>query len=102
MVVLPILSTLTSGWPFGFASAPYDPEWALRYPGRAAWMALAGPAANFALVIAAILAIRVGVLAGIFYAPDSDLVAVSGDCVSGSPCSRGRSRGGKRLPAQCC
>ena len=27
MVVLPILSTLVSGWPFGFASAPYDPQW---------------------------------------------------------------------------
>ena len=71
MVVLPVLSTLTSGWPFGFASAPYDPEWALRYPKRAAWMAIAGPASNLALVILAIIAIRIGVLAGVFYAPDS-------------------------------
>ena len=71
MVVLPLLSTLTSGWPFGFASAPYDPQWALRYPRRAAWMAVAGPAANLALVILAIITIRVGVAAGVFYAPDS-------------------------------
>ena len=71
MVVLPVLSTLTSGWPFGFASAPYDPEWALRYPKRAAWMAIAGPASNLALVILAIIAIRIGMLAGVFYAPDS-------------------------------
>jgi Zn-dependent protease len=71
MVVLPILSTLTSGWPFGFASAPYDPQWALRYPRRAAWMALAGPASNFALVILSIVAIRLGVAAGVFYPPDA-------------------------------
>src|SRR5262245_26241792 len=71
MVVLPLLSTLTSGWPFGFASAPYDPQWALRYPRRAAWMALAGPASNVALVLGAIVAIRIGVLAGVFYAPES-------------------------------
>ena len=71
MVILPLLSTLASGWPFGFASAPYDPEWALRYPRRAAWMAVAGPASNLALVILSIVAIRVGVLAGVFYAPES-------------------------------
>jgi Zn-dependent protease len=69
MLVLPLLSTLTSGWPLGFASAPYDPQWAMRYPRRAAWMAVAGPAANMALVIAAVIVIKVGVLAGVFYAP---------------------------------
>ena len=71
MVVLPLLSTLLSGWPFGFASAPYDPEWALRYPKRAAWMAIAGPASNLVLVIMAIVSIRAGVFAGVFYAPES-------------------------------
>jgi Zn-dependent protease len=71
MVVLPVLSTLATGWPFGFASAPYDPEWALRYPRRAAWMAIAGPTSNLALVILAIICIRVGVLVGVFYAPES-------------------------------
>jgi Zn-dependent protease len=71
MVVLPLLSTLMSGWPFGYASAPYDRQWAIRYPKRAAWMALAGPASNFALVLLSFLAIRLGVMAGVFYAPDS-------------------------------
>jgi Zn-dependent protease len=71
MLILPLLSTLTSGWPFGFASAPYDPQWALRHPRRAAWMAIAGPAANLLLVVLAVVVIRVGVFAGIFYAPDS-------------------------------
>ena len=71
MVVLPLLSVLLSGWPFGFASAPYDPRWAMRYPKQAAWMALAGPAGNLALVVASVLAIRVGSAAGLFDAPSA-------------------------------
>ena len=35
MLVLPIVTTLWSGMPFGFASAPYDPAWAERHPRRA-------------------------------------------------------------------
>src|SRR5215217_6143925 len=46
MLVLPLASSLLTGWPFGYASAPYDREWARREPRKAAWMALAGPAAN--------------------------------------------------------
>src|SRR5258707_7583830 len=42
MLVLPLLSSLASGWPFGFASAPFDPAWALKHPKRAAWIGLAG------------------------------------------------------------
>ena len=71
MVVLPIVSALLSGWPMGFASAPYDPQWALRHPRRAAWMALAGPGANILLVLIAGIAIRVGIMAGVFHAPES-------------------------------
>ncbi|MGE3956185.1 MAG: site-2 protease family protein [Vicinamibacterales bacterium] len=71
MLILPLLTTLASGWPYGFASAPYDPHWAMRYPRRAGWMSLAGPASNMVLVVAAILAIKVGVFSGVFYAPDS-------------------------------
>jgi Zn-dependent protease len=71
MVVLPIVSALLSGWPMGFASAPYDPQWALRHPRRAAWMALAGPGANILLVLLAGIAIRVGIMAGVFHAPES-------------------------------
>lgn len=71
MVVLPILSVLLMGWPFGFASAPYDPNWARRHPKRAAWMALAGPVANLALVALAVIAIRGGAAAGVFASPES-------------------------------
>ncbi len=71
MVVLPLISVVLSGWPFGFASAPYDPRWAMRFPKRAALMALAGPAANLAIVVLAALAVRLGVMTGVFEAPAS-------------------------------
>ncbi|HKI13091.1 MAG TPA: site-2 protease family protein [Candidatus Acidoferrum sp.] len=60
MVVFPILSFILSGGMIGWASAPYDPLWERRHPHRSAWMALAGPAANFTLMIIAALAIRIG------------------------------------------
>jgi Zn-dependent protease len=71
MVALPILSVLVSGWPFGFASAPYDANWARRHPRRAAWMALAGPAGNLVLLLLAALAINAGVAANILHSPGS-------------------------------
>ncbi len=43
MVVLPLLSVVLMGWPFGFASAPYSVEWARRVqpaavpPARREW-----------------------------------------------------------------
>lgn len=71
MVLLPLISVSTLGWPLGYASTPYDPAWAERYPRRAAWMALAGPAANFGLVLLAALVIHTGIGLGLFKAPDS-------------------------------
>lgn len=71
MVVLPIISVLVSGWPLGFASAPYDTRWAKRHPDRAAWMALAGPGANMLLVLLAAGLINGGLYAGVFRAPES-------------------------------
>lgn len=70
-VVFPILSYLMSGWMMGWASAPYDPAWQRRHPRRAAWMALAGPLANLALVVVAGVAIHVGIFAGAFSSPQS-------------------------------
>jgi len=70
MVILPILSLVMVGWPFGFASAPYDPVWAKRHPRRSAAMALTGPLANLLLVILAGVAIRIGIGAGYFEAPE--------------------------------
>ena len=70
-VVVPIVSFILAGWMIGWASAPYDPYWARHNRRKAAWMALAGPAANLMLVILAGLAIRIGMLAGVFQAPES-------------------------------
>lgn len=69
MVVLPLVSALATGWPMGYASAPYDPNWARSHPRRAALMALAGPGANLLLVILAALALRIGAEVGVFFAP---------------------------------
>lgn len=66
MVVFPVLSYITGGWMMGWASAPYDPYWAQRHPRRAAWMSLAGPAANFTLALLAALLIHGGRAAGVF------------------------------------
>ncbi|MDH4318013.1 MAG: site-2 protease family protein, partial [Desulfobulbaceae bacterium] len=60
-ILVPIISFLMSGWMIGWASAPYDPNWARRYPKRSAWMALAGPASNLVMVILSIMIIRIGV-----------------------------------------
>src|SRR5690349_7979633 len=71
MVLFPILSFISGGWMMGWASAPYDPYWAQRHPRRAAWMSLAGPAANFTLVLLAALLIHAGIGAGFFEHPES-------------------------------
>ncbi len=67
MVVMPLLSYFLMGWTMGWASAPYDRRWAHEYPKRAGWMALAGPLANFALVLISTLLIHAGLAAGVFH-----------------------------------
>lgn len=69
MVAVPILSFALGGWMIGWASAPFNPAWQRQYPRRSAWMALAGPAANFSLMILAAIAIRIGLAAGYFCPP---------------------------------
>ena len=64
MVLVPLLSYVVTQSMIGWASAPYDPLWEQRHPRRAAWMALAGPAANFTLMLLAAAGLRVGALAG--------------------------------------
>lgn len=71
MVVVPLLSWFAGGWLFGWASAPFNPEWARQNPRHAALMALAGPAANLLLVVAAAWLIRIGLEWQWFSAPHS-------------------------------
>jgi len=60
MVVIPILSLIINGSLIGWASAPYNPVWERRHPRRAAWMALAGPATNYTLMLIAAVGLRLG------------------------------------------
>ena len=69
LLVVPVLSFALGGWMIGWASTPYDPRWAERWPRRAAWMSLAGPAANGLLVLLAAAVIRTGVELGAFEPP---------------------------------
>lgn len=66
MVVVPLITFAANQWMMGWASAPYDPLWAHRYPKRAAIMALAGPAGNLILVLISGTILRVGMGTGIW------------------------------------
>ncbi len=72
MIVVPILFFIFSRFSFmlGWASAPYDPEWARRFPRRAAYMALAGPLSNLLLTLVAVGLIHLGIYLNIFFEPN--------------------------------
>lgn len=72
MVILPIITYAMGGWMMGWASAPYNPAWAERYPPRAAAMSFAGPAANFILCVIAGVLLRIGYDSG-FLSGESSL-----------------------------
>jgi len=68
MVAIPILTFFLQGgqWMIGWASAPYDPEWANRHPWRSVVMALAGPASGWLLVFVSGIALWIGLYFGFF------------------------------------
>jgi Zn-dependent protease len=66
MLVVPLLTAFTQGWALGWASSPFNPRWAERYPRRAALMAAAGPAGNFSIALVAWVALRAGLATGFF------------------------------------
>jgi len=69
MLVLPLISLVMRGWPFGFASTPYDPNWAEVNPKKASLMALAGPLSNMLLVILSAFVVWIGIWFNFFAAP---------------------------------
>ena len=85
MILVPIASFLLygGGWMIGFASAPYDPHWAMRFPKRAALMAAAGPLADLILALIAAAAIHVGIAYGVWQANGTALDMVIVDAVTG-------------------
>jgi Zn-dependent protease len=62
MVAVPILTFILAkgNSMIGWASAPFDPRWERRHPRRSAWMALAGPVANYTLMLLAVLGLKLG------------------------------------------
>ena len=70
-ILIPIISFLAAGWMIGWASTPYNREWANNNPKKAAMMAAAGPISNFLLIIATGLTINLGMSFGIFYPPST-------------------------------
>jgi Zn-dependent protease len=66
MVIVPLLGIAFGTGLIGWASAPYNPQWSQQHPKRAAWMSLAGPAANFSLAAIAAILMRIGLAAGFF------------------------------------
>ena len=71
MLIVPLVTSLTQGWSIGWASCPYDPLWAERYPKRAALMAAAGPFGNFLIAAAAFVILRSGLSLGWFVEPQT-------------------------------
>jgi len=70
MVIMPFLGIATMSGLIGWASAPYNPQWAMEHPKHAARMSLAGPVANFSIAILAAIAMRIGLAMGSFAPPD--------------------------------
>jgi antitoxin component YwqK of YwqJK toxin-antitoxin module/Zn-dependent protease len=86
MLVLPILSYWGQGWMIGWASAPYNPKWALEHPRRSALMALAGPLSNLMIVFIAGCAIRIGLWTGFFtFSEVTSAESIIGGVSSGLP-----------------
>lgn len=71
MILVPLITFAASQWMMGWASAPYDPLWAHRYPKRAAVMAMAGPAGNLILTLIAGGLLRVGLETGVYVLPEA-------------------------------
>jgi len=83
MIVMPLIGIATQTGLIGWASAPYDPEWSEKHPKRAAWMSLAGPAANFCLAILAAIAMRIGIAMGSFVPLSPSLTRIVGATAEG-------------------
>jgi Zn-dependent protease len=88
MVILPLLGIFTGTGLIGYASAPYDPAWSIRYPKRSGLMSLAGPGANFLLALLAATFMAIGLSTGTFQpetgASGGLVTAASSDLMAGT------------------
>jgi Zn-dependent protease len=86
MLLVPLISWFVyeGRWMIGWASAPYNPVWAQRYPRRAAWMAMAGPAANLLILIVTVGLLKLGLRAEVFAFSDTFSLSSIVDGVAGN------------------
>lgn len=68
MIVIPLVTFFLAGgsWMIGWASAPFNPYWAARYPKRSCLMSLAGPISHVPLVVISFVAMYIGLNNGFF------------------------------------
>jgi len=66
MVVVPLIMLFTGRGLLGWASAPLDPMWVMRYPKKSAMVAVAGPLANLIIALIAVVIMFIGSKNGIF------------------------------------
>ena len=77
MVIVPVMSFFFMGWMMGWASTPYDPLWAQRYPRRQAVMSAAGPAANLLIAAFSFMALSGLLSSGVLVPPDPESLSFS-------------------------
>ena len=97
-IVVPLLTYFTgsSRWMMGWASAPYDPSWEQRHPGRAAAMSAAGPAANFILFAVAFAVLKLGLASGVWVVPQDEIALDR--LVAAAPGGGGTRGRGRQVP----
>lgn len=82
MVLVPLASFFLNGgnWMIGWASAPFNPYWAARYPKRSFIMSLAGPLSHLLPLGTAWVIMYLGLRNGFFLFPSNpgELVAGTG------------------------
>lgn len=69
MILFPLVTYFLNGFMMGWASAPLDPNWIIRNPKPAAWVALAGPLSNLGIALLAALIMIWGVHLEVFSVP---------------------------------
>lgn len=77
MVLVPVMSFFFMGWMMGWASTPYDPLWAQRYPRRQALMSAAGPVANLLIGIFSFMALSGLLRSGVLVPPELESLTFS-------------------------
>jgi len=82
MVLIPLIAFVFTRQIIGWASAPFNPDWERRYPRRSAWMALAGPAANFTLMLISVVLIHLGMNLGWFQRGPDGRIGLLGTVLS--------------------